>query len=658
MLTALLLLATSASAVQTVFPWYPNTFPGAVYFDSTTYVPEIQWADGSTSTTAVQGGVQNIYISTIPGPTGATGPQGPQGATGGIQYVSASTSSVGWFVDSLACNGTRTNYALTYAPSSAMGIFCYLNGSKLTQGTDYTYSFPYSITLSTPAASACADLECDYTINTSTNFGVAFSSAGFAVTCTSAVYASNAAGVAGGTTGSITTWTGATTFGSLTSPTQCSLPNVSVGISATGAAQCSEPSNVTGSAGTAAALAAAGTICGTGKLAVGVDASGNALCAAVDSTSAGVAYSTNAYQSGAAYTEFLTKGSTGTCTAGTYLSASAAGAITCGTPAGTYSLPATVMQTNAAQTMTSSLTVTAANGILTTSSVTASEFFGSGAGLTNISTTTYVLPSDVAKTDVSNTFTSSQTFSNSSFSVGGSKLVVTSGNVGIGTTSPAHLLHVYASSNAAAGEGLDIQNDEANPGIRLMTADTSPTTIRNWGFTTNWNTWGDFELFVSTANGVDPISSTSSGKSIVTVLSNGNVGIGATNPGQALAVTGTIRQSTAQSCSLGVVTNASGDFSGCVASDRALKQNINPLVYSSTTIDNLQPVYYDWIDTTTYNADDHIGFIAQDVQAVVPQAAVSAGFGGLLGVDPNALIAVLVSEVQALRKRVAILEGK
>ena len=103
MLTALLLLATSASAVQTVFPWYPNTFPGAVYFDSTTYVPEIQWADGSTSTTAVQGGVQNIYISTIPGPTGATGPQGPQGATGGIQYVSASTSSVGWFVDSLAC---------------------------------------------------------------------------------------------------------------------------------------------------------------------------------------------------------------------------------------------------------------------------------------------------------------------------------------------------------------------------------------------------------------------------------------------------------------------------------------------------------------------------------------------------------------------------
>ena len=70
MLTALLLLATSASAVQNVFPWYPNTFPGAVYFDSTTYVPEIQWADGSTSTTAVQGGVQNIYISTVPGPTG------------------------------------------------------------------------------------------------------------------------------------------------------------------------------------------------------------------------------------------------------------------------------------------------------------------------------------------------------------------------------------------------------------------------------------------------------------------------------------------------------------------------------------------------------------------------------------------------------------
>ena len=235
MLAAILLLATSASAVQTVFPWYPNTFPGAVYFDSTTYVPEIQWADGSTSTTAVQGGVQNVYISTVPGPTGPTGPQGPQGATGGIQYVSASTSSVGWFVNTLACNGSSTTYTLSYVPSSGMGIFCYLNGAKLTQGTDYAYSFPYTITLSTPAAPSCADLECDYTVNTSTSYGVMFSSSAYSVYATSAGFAGYAVGA--GTAGSL----GA-------APTVCTLPNVALGIAANGNASCSTPTNTTGSA--------------------------------------------------------------------------------------------------------------------------------------------------------------------------------------------------------------------------------------------------------------------------------------------------------------------------------------------------------------------------------------------------------------------------
>jgi hypothetical protein len=158
-----------------------------------------------------------------------------------------------------------------------------------------------------------------------------------------------------------------------------------------------------------------------------------------------------------------------------------------------------------------------------------------------------------------------------------------------------------------------------------------------------------------------------------------NMGIGTTSPGQALDVAGTIRQSTAKSCSLGVVTNASGDFSACVSSDERLKTNIAGITYNSTTIDALAPVLYKWKDPKARDDQQHAGFIAEQVAQVFPQAVTPAGFvqmpssytytttglngkkrivkgpvydgAALYGVDPNAMIALLVKEVQDLRKK-------
>ena len=136
----------------------------------------------------------------------------------------------------------------------------------------------------------------------------------------------------------------------------------------------------------------------------------------------------------------------------------------------------------------------------------------------------------------------------------------------------------------------------------------------------------------------------------------GNVGIGTTNPGQPLEVVGTIRQSTVKSCTTGVQTNASGDFSACVASDQSLKTNVIDLT-SAEIVDSLHPVYYNWIDTTTRDAQTHAGLIAQEVQKIIPEAVVPAGVN-LLGIDSNALIAVLIKEIQAMRVRLANLEAK
>ncbi len=57
-------------------------------------------------------------------------------------------------------------------------------------------------------------------------------------------------------------------------PSDCSLPNVALGINTAGTAQCAQPSNVTGNAATATALAANGGNCSAGNFPLGVDASG------------------------------------------------------------------------------------------------------------------------------------------------------------------------------------------------------------------------------------------------------------------------------------------------------------------------------------------------------------------------------------------------
>jgi len=112
------------------------------------------------------------------------------------------------------------------------------------------------------------------------------------------------------------------------------------------------------------------------------------------------------------------------------------------------------------------------------------------------------------------------------------------------------------------------------------------------------------------------------------------------------------------SCATGLTTNASGAITGCVASDRNLKKDVAPLSYESIAVMGLHPVNYRWIDAEGKDTMLHSGFIAQEVETVVPGAVVSAGGGGIKGIDANGLIAVLVLEVQALRRRVDEMEKK
>lgn len=101
-------------------------------------------------------------------------------------------------------------------------------------------------------------------------------------------------------------------------------------------------------------------------------------------------------------------------------------------------------------------------------------------------------------------------------------LTNTSGNVGIGTTSPNQLLSI--SSSSVGGSTFGLYNTASN------------TDNRNWALKLNANNYGDLGFFVSSSNGGNP----ESGSIPMLINKSGNVGIGTTSPTTALDVNGVI----------------------------------------------------------------------------------------------------------------------
>ena len=97
------------------------------------------------------------------------------------------------------------------------------------------------------------------------------------------------------------------------------------------------------------------------------------------------------------------------------------------------------------------------------------------------------------------------------------------------------------------------------------------------------------------------------------------------------------------------------------SSDYRLKENPTPLIGGLETIDQLQPCEFNWkADGSTGR-----GFIAHELQAVVPEAVTGAkdavdaeGNPEYQGVDASKLVPYLVSAVQELSARVKELEAK
>lgn len=209
------------------------------------------------------------------------------------------------------------------------------------------------------------------------------------------------------------------------------------------------------------------------------------------------------------------------------------------------------------------------------------------------------------------------------------------GNVGIGTSSPQRKLDLSNTGQLTFGD--DVINNSTTGIYWYSGSDYS--LARTSGA---WSAPNYQQLLMKFATGIIIDGGSAYGKSGTVMQPNGgNVGIGTTTVAYTLQINGTA------ACN-------SGTWS---ASDGRYKKNIIPVNGALQKVEALQGVTYQWdlektkADSLNMDERTYLGFIAQEVQKVLPQAVQQANGDKMLRVDYSQITPILVEAIKELSRQ-------
>jgi len=216
------------------------------------------------------------------------------------------------------------------------------------------------------------------------------------------------------------------------------------------------------------------------------------------------------------------------------------------------------------------------------------------------------------------------------------------GSVGIGTTTSGNLLSLYSSAGDAAIE-LGVSSGVSN---RFVIGIDQSDQFK-------------FKISSSTALGVNDR---------FVIDGAGRIGIGTSTPSQELVVSGTIQSTDLLGGGVNLVTDAQGNIIR-EGSDRRLKTDIHTVEDALSKVLQLRGVSYRWRDEARFGSQVEIGFIAQEVDEVLPEVVRKGGEYWAL--NTRNILAVVIEafkelwvvvqgnseKIQELEERVRELEG-
>ncbi|CAG0958390.1 hypothetical protein BURK2_00596 [Burkholderiales bacterium] len=220
--------------------------------------------------------------------------------------------------------------------------------------------------------------------------------------------------------------------------------------------------------------------------------------------------------------------------------------------------------------------------------------------------------------------------------------VAASGDVGIGTASPSAKLHVY--STAASDTWVTMGPSGSGSGADGM----------NFGYGgASFGAGAGYINAHSAAGNAGKIYLMTDGVTRMFLGGSGNIGIGTTSPAAKLHTTGTVRLAGVTSCAAGIVSNASGDLS-CLVSSQRFKDVYGelPPAKALANVMALRPQIGSYKDEP--KVPEH-WLIAEEVAKIDP-ALVGTKDNAPYTVKLQGLIANLISVVQQQQRKIEALE--